>query len=136
MTKPADATLVDIYLNRLAVCECSDFNVCFVLEPFGVSDASFSLHFERAYPVTHAGGNWPAFRAVEEDREYRSLIHAGLGFEADRGVAPDWLPERSNDSSRQSNAAVDIGLKVVRNGDDGVQVGELVNKFDVIVAHM
>ena len=30
----------DISLNRLAVCECSDFNVCFVLEPFGVSDES------------------------------------------------------------------------------------------------
>ena len=38
----------DISLNRLAVCECSDFNVCFVLEPFGVSDGSLSLHVERA----------------------------------------------------------------------------------------
>ena len=37
MTKPAEATLGDISLNRLAVCECSDFNVCFVLEPFGDS---------------------------------------------------------------------------------------------------
>ena len=36
--------------------------------------------------------------AVEEDREYRSLIHAELGFEADGGVAPEWLPERSLDS--------------------------------------
>ena len=33
MAKPAEATLGDISLNRLAVCECSDFNVCFVLEP-------------------------------------------------------------------------------------------------------
>ena len=33
MTKPAEATLGDISLNRLAVCECSDFNVCSVLEP-------------------------------------------------------------------------------------------------------
>ena len=32
MTKPAEATLGDISLNRLAVCECSDFNVCFVIE--------------------------------------------------------------------------------------------------------
>ena len=30
MTKPAETTLGDISLNRLAVCECSDFNVCFV----------------------------------------------------------------------------------------------------------
>ena len=67
-------------------------------------------------------------------REYRSLIHADLGFEADGGVAPEWLPERSHDSGRQSNAAVDIGLKVVRVGDDGAQVGELVNKIDIIVA--
>ena len=43
MTKPAEATL-----NRLAVCECSDFNVCFVLEPFGVSDGPLSLPVERA----------------------------------------------------------------------------------------
>ena len=47
MTKPAEATLGDISLNRLAVCECSDFNVCFVLEPFGVSDGPLSLHVER-----------------------------------------------------------------------------------------
>ena len=33
MAKPAAATLGYIYLNRLAVCECSDFHVCFVLEP-------------------------------------------------------------------------------------------------------
>ena len=32
MAKPAEATLGDVSLNRLAVCECSDFNVCFVLE--------------------------------------------------------------------------------------------------------
>ena len=30
MTKPAEATLGDLSLNRLVVCECSDFNVCFV----------------------------------------------------------------------------------------------------------
>ncbi len=48
MAKPAEATLGDIILNRLAVCECSDFNVCFVLEPFGVSDGPLSLHVERA----------------------------------------------------------------------------------------
>ena len=48
MTEPAEATLGDISLNRLAVCECSDFNVCFVLEPFGVSDDPLSLHVERA----------------------------------------------------------------------------------------
>ena len=36
MAKPAEATLDDISLNRLAVGECSDFNVCFVLEPFGI----------------------------------------------------------------------------------------------------
>ena len=36
-----------IFDNRLAVCECSDFNVCFVLEPFGVSDGPLSLHVER-----------------------------------------------------------------------------------------
>ena len=77
MTKTAEATLGDISLNRLAVCECSDFNVCFVLEPFDVSDGPLSLHVERALkPATQAGGNWPALRAVEEDREYRSLIHA------------------------------------------------------------
>ena len=50
MTKPAETTSGDISLNRLAVCECSDFkfNVCFVLEPFGVSDGPLSLHVERA----------------------------------------------------------------------------------------
>ena len=42
-------------------------------------------------------------------------------------MAPEWLPERSHDSGRQSNAAVDIGLKVARVGDDGTQVGEFVN---------
>ena len=51
-------------------------------------------------------------------------------------MAPEWLSERSHDSGRQSNAAVDIGLKVARVGDDGAQVGELVNKFDIIVADM
>ena len=48
MTKPAEATLGDISLNRLAVCECSDFNVCFVLEPFGVSYGPLSLYVEGA----------------------------------------------------------------------------------------
>ena len=51
-------------------------------------------------------------------------------------MAPEWLPERSHDSGRQSNAAIDIGLKVARVGDDGTQVGELANKFDTIVADM
>ena len=46
MTKPAEATLGDISLNRLAVCEGS--NVCFVLEPFGVCDGPLSLHVESA----------------------------------------------------------------------------------------
>ncbi len=59
--------------------------------------------------------------AVEGDREYRSLIHAELGFEADGGVAPEWLPqERLHDSGRQSNAAVDIRLKVARVGDNNI----------------
>ena len=49
---------------------------------------------------------------------YRILIDAELGFEADGGVAPEWLPERSHDSGRQSNAAVDIELKVARVGDE------------------
>ena len=35
-------------LNRLGVCEGSDFHVCFELEPFGVSDGPLSLHIERA----------------------------------------------------------------------------------------
>ena len=39
-------------------------------------------------------------------------------------------------SGRQSNAAVDIRLKVARVGDDGAQVGEFVNTFDIIVADM
>ena len=86
--------------------------------------------------ATQAGGKWPALRAVEEDREYRSLIHAELGFEADGGVAPEWLPQRSHDSGSQSNAVVDIRLKVARVGDDGTRVCELVNKFDIIVADM
>ena len=47
---------------------------------------------------------------------------------------PEWLPERLHDSCRQSNAAVDIGLTVARVGDDGAQVGELVNKCDIIFA--
>ena len=51
-------------------------------------------------------------------------------------MAPEWLPERSHDSDRQSNAAVYIRLKVARVGDDGTQVGESVNKFDIIVADM
>ena len=110
--------------------------VCFLLKPFGVSDGPLSLHVERAWPATQAGGNWPARRAVEEDREYRSLIHAELGFEADGGVAPEWLPVRSHNSGRQSNAAVDIMLKVASVGDDGTQVGEFVKKFDIIVADM
>ena len=59
-----------------------------------------------------------------------------LGFEADGGVAPEWLPERSHDSGRQFNAAVNIRSKVARVGDDGTQVGEFVNKFDIIVADM
>ena len=62
------------------------------------------------------------------------MMHAELGSYALGGVAPEWLLERSHDSGRQSNAAVDIGLKVARVGDDGAQVGELVNKFDNIVA--
>ncbi len=48
MAKPAEATLGDISLNGLAVCECSDFNVCFVFEPFGVGDGPLRLHVERA----------------------------------------------------------------------------------------
>ena len=32
----------------LAVCDCSDFHVCFVLEPFGVIDGPLSLHVELA----------------------------------------------------------------------------------------
>ena len=44
-------------------------------------------------------------------------------------MAPEWLPERSHDSGRQSNAAVYIRLKVTRVGDDGTQVGEFVNKL-------
>ena len=47
MAKTAEATLGYISLNRLAVCECSDFHVCFVLEPFGVSDGPLSMHVER-----------------------------------------------------------------------------------------
>ena len=95
MAKPAEATLGDISLNRLAVYECSDFNVCFVLEPFDVSDGPMNLHVERAYPATQANGNWPALRAVEEDGEYRSLIYAELGFwrHSSIGVAPEWLLE-------------------------------------------
>ena len=48
MAKPAEATLGYVSLNMLAVCECSDFHVCFVLEPFGVSDVPLSQHVERA----------------------------------------------------------------------------------------
>ena len=59
-----------------------------------------------------------------------------LGFDADEGVAPEWLSGRSHDSRRQSNAAVDIGLIVAGVGDDGAHVGELVDKFDIIVADM
>ena len=51
-------------------------------------------------------------------------------------MAPEWLPEPSHDSDRQSNAAVDIRLKVARVVDDGTQVGEFVNKLDIIVADM
>ena len=51
-------------------------------------------------------------------------------------MAPEWLPERLHDSGRQSNAAVYIRLEVTRVGDDGTQVGEFVNKFDIIVADM
>ena len=48
MAKPAEAILGHISFNRLAVCECSDFSVCFVLEPFGVSNGPLSLLVERA----------------------------------------------------------------------------------------
>ena len=51
-------------------------------------------------------------------------------------MAPAWLPQRSHESGRQYNAAVDIGLKVTRVGDAGTQVGEFVNKVDIIVADM
>ena len=51
-------------------------------------------------------------------------------------MALEWLPERSHDSGRQSYAAVDISLNIARVGDDGTQVGEFVNKFDIIVADM
>ena len=57
MAIPAEATLGDISLNRLAVCEYSGFNVCFALEPFCVSDGPLSLRVERAYPATPASGN-------------------------------------------------------------------------------
>ena len=46
--QPAEATLGYIYLNRLAVYDCLDFHVCFVLEPFGGSGGPLSLHVERA----------------------------------------------------------------------------------------
>ena len=49
-----------------------------------------------------------------------------LGFEADGGMVPEWLPRRSHDSGRQSNAAVDIRLNVARVGDHEALVGELV----------
>ena len=48
MAKPAEATLGYISLNRLAVYDFSDFHVCFVLAPFGVSDGPLSLHVECA----------------------------------------------------------------------------------------
>ena len=50
MAKPAESTLGYVSLNRFAVCDCSYFHVCFVLEPFGVSDhdGPLSLHVERA----------------------------------------------------------------------------------------
>ena len=51
-------------------------------------------------------------------------------------MAQEWLPERSHDSGSHSNAAVDVRLKVSRVGDDGTQVGDRVNKFDIIVADM
>ena len=35
-------------LNRLSLCQCSYFNVYFVVEPFGVGDGPLSLHVERA----------------------------------------------------------------------------------------
>ena len=50
-------------------------------------------------------------------------------------MAPECLLQRSHDSG-QSKAAVDIRLKVARVGDDGTQVGELVNTLDIIVAYM
>ena len=48
MAKPAETTLGDISLKRMVACECSDFHVCFVLEPFGVSDGPLSLHVDRS----------------------------------------------------------------------------------------
>ena len=48
MANPAEATLGYISLNRMAVCNYSDFHVCFILEPFGVSDGPLSLHVECA----------------------------------------------------------------------------------------
>ena len=38
----------DLGLYTLAFCECSDFHVCFVLEPFGVGNGQLSLLVERA----------------------------------------------------------------------------------------
>ena len=108
MAKPAEAILGHVSLNRFAVCGCSDVHVCFVLGLFGVTDGPLSMHVERARPATRGGGNWPALRAVEEDREYRSLMPTELGFEADGGVAPEWLlPSPLHLSIRQS---IQIGV--------------------------
>ena len=48
---------------------------------------------------------WP------DSREYRSLIHAELCFEAEGELAPVWIIA-SCVTDRQSNAAVDIRLEV------------------------
>ena len=75
-------TRTDVYLASLNIEYLCRFSA-------GVTSSRYELHI-----VT----TWPALRYVE-DREYRSLIHPELGFDADGRVAPEWLPERSHDSS-------------------------------------
>ena len=77
---------------------------------------------ERASPATKVGGNWPALRTIEEDIEYRSMVvheDRELGFEADGGVAPGWLPDRSRPPI-QCTGSYQLGGR--RVGDYGAQL--------------
>ena len=66
----------DVYLASLNIEYLCRFSA-------GVASSMYEQHI-----VT----TWPALRYVE-DREYRSLIHPELGFDADGRVAPEWLPQ-------------------------------------------
>ena len=129
------------------------YSICTLLKVVSYYDASvLSMSVNMCFQSLDRGGgglggsslNLPSTAIIfactgckpQPTHVYQTVFFCLCSAQLDGGVAPEWLSERSHDSGRQSNAAVDIGLKVARVGDDGAQVGEFVNKFDIIVADM